>query len=84
MNSKLATATPTETSRWQSAHGKVAALSRSRPADDPELVDARRRLRAGRAADYLRALVSTGPPLTFQDRAALAGILLGEQVSTDA
>lgn len=52
---------------------KVAALSRSRPADDPELVAARRELKALTLSEHVRKTVASFPPLTTEqvDRVAL-------------
>lgn len=54
---------------------RVAALSRSRTTDDPDLVDARRSLRAERLADYIRANVDVAPPLTAEQRERLVLLL---------
>lgn len=57
---------------------RVAALSRSRTPDDPELVDARRSMRTERLADHIRRVVDEAPPLTTEQRSRLAAILHGE------
>jgi hypothetical protein len=54
---------------------RIAALSRSRTDDDPELVEARRDLKAAKLEDYIRRVVSEAPPLTDQQRELLAGLL---------
>ena len=64
-------------SSWTSDRARVASLSRSRPHDDPDLLDARRDLRAARLEDYIRRVVDTAPPLTGEQRARLAGLLAG-------
>lgn len=56
-------------------HAKVAALSRSRTADDPELVEARRNLRAEKLAECIRRTVDSAPPLTDAQRDRLAILL---------
>jgi hypothetical protein len=61
---------------------KVAALSRSRSADDPDLIEARRNLSAEKLEDYIRRTVDAAPPLTAEQRARLAGILAGGQVAS--
>ena len=61
--------------------GKVAALSRSRAADDPALVDARRDLRAERLADHIRRVVDEAPPLTTEQRDRLALLLRGSDAA---
>ena len=57
--------------------GKVGALSRSRNADDPDLADARRNLRAARLADYVEKVVAEAPPLTPEQRDRITAILRG-------
>ena len=60
---------------WTSERARVASLSRSRTADDPALLDARRDLRAARAEEYVRQLVDSAPPLTSEQRDRLAVLL---------
>lgn len=60
---------------WQVERARVAALSRSRTPEDPDLLDARRGLRYERAADYISELVSSAPPLTDEQRNRLASLL---------
>jgi hypothetical protein len=60
---------------WTQDRARVAALSRSRTADDPDLLDARRDLRAARAEDYIRALVDAAPPLTDEQKRRLSVLL---------
>lgn len=62
---------------WTSERARVASLSRSRPADDPDLVDARRNLRAERLAAYIEKVVAEAPPLTAEQRDRLAVLLRG-------
>jgi hypothetical protein len=42
---------------------RVAALARRRPANDPDLQAARRRLKAARLEDHVRKTVESWPPL---------------------
>ena len=56
---------------------RVASLSRSRPADDPELVEARQRLKGERLRALIREAVEAAPPLTEDQRRDLAGLLAG-------
>ena len=56
---------------------KVAALTRSRAANDPELVEARRNLLAARLEDHIRRTVDTAPPLSAEQRDRLAILLRG-------
>lgn len=60
---------------WRAERAKIAGLTRSRAPDDPELIAARRRLRACRAADYLRTTLAAQPPLSPGEVAELAAIL---------
>lgn len=62
---------------WTSERARVASLSRSRPADDPDLVDARRNLRAERLAAHIEKVVAEAPPLTAEQRDRLAALLRG-------
>lgn len=41
--------------------GRIAALTRSRTADDPELLAARRNLAAARLAEYIHAITRATP-----------------------
>lgn len=54
---------------------RVASLTRSRTADDPELLDARRNMRTERLADYIARVVDAAPPLTPAQRDRLALLL---------
>lgn len=56
---------------------RIAALSRSRTPDDPELVDARQQLSIERLADHIRAVVDAAPPLTEDQKARLRALLGG-------
>ena len=69
---------------WTSARAKVAALSRARASDDPELLQARSQMRAARAEDYIHKLISEAPPLTGEQRDRLAVILLAPDVNVGA
>lgn len=60
---------------WTRERGRVAALSRSRSADDPELIAARQNLKTERLADHIAKVVGEAPPLTEQQRDRLAGLL---------
>lgn len=61
---------------WTSERARVASLTRSRADDDPELVAARRNLRYERLADQIANVVSQAPPLTDDQRQALATLLV--------
>lgn len=62
---------------WTSERARVASLSRSREADDPDLIDARRNLKAARLNDYIQRVVAEAPPLTSDQRSRLAALLSG-------
>lgn len=62
---------------WTAERARVASLSRSRTPDDPDLIDARRNLRAARLADYIERTVNEAPPLTDEQRDRLASLLRG-------
>lgn len=66
---------------WTQDRARVAALSRSRAADDPDLTDARRDLRAARAEEYIRELVDAAPPLTDEQRHRLSTLLYPSAVA---
>lgn len=63
---------------------RVAALSRSRTPDDPELVAARRDLTAATLAEHIRRVVDTAPPLTDDQRTRLADLLRGGRPAATA
>lgn len=54
---------------------RIAALSRARESDDPDLIEARRNLRALRLEDHVRQVVAEAPPLTTEQRARIAALL---------
>lgn len=55
--------------------GRVASLSRSRPATDPDLINARRDLAAAKLDAYIKKVVSEAPPLTDEQRDRIAALL---------
>lgn len=55
--------------------GKIAAFSRSRQPDDPELVEARRNLRALRLQDHVERVLAQAPPLTDEQCERIAALL---------
>lgn len=59
---------------WTTHRARVAGLSHREP-DDPELLDARRDLRAARAEDYITKVLAEAPPLTDQQRTRLCELL---------
>jgi hypothetical protein len=58
------------------ARARVAALSRHRASDDPDLSSARADLLVVGAEDYIRKLVDSAPPLSAEQRSRLAVLLL--------
>lgn len=56
---------------------RYASLTRSRPADDPELLEAKRKWRAEMFAGHVAKLVAEAPPLSDEQRARIAGLLRG-------
>lgn len=55
---------------------RIAALSRDRKPDDPELVGARRDLAYERLAEHIKGVVDSAPPAT-PDQLARIGAILG-------
>jgi len=64
-------------STWKHERARVASLTRSRPADDPDLVDARQKLKAERLAEHVTKVVAQAPPLTPAQRDRIAVLLRG-------
>ncbi|RNB46546.1 hypothetical protein EDM22_13810 [Agromyces tardus] len=62
---------------WTAERARVASLSRSRTHDDPDLVEARRNLKAERLADHVARVVAEAPPLSPEQRARIAALLRG-------
>lgn len=62
---------------WTQERARVASLTRSRTPDDPDLLNARRDLKAERLAKYIRECVDTAPPLSAEQRDRLATLLRG-------
>jgi hypothetical protein len=60
---------------WTAERARVASLSRSRTPDDPDLVNARRNLRAARLEEAVRRAVDAAPELTPEHRERLAALL---------
>lgn len=63
---------PTE---WTHHRAKVAALSRDRSPDDPQLLAARRDLAAANVERYVARVVAEAPPLTPEQRDRIARLL---------
>lgn len=56
---------------------RIASLSRSRAADDPDLIEARRNLRAASLEAHVLRILDEAPPLTADQRQRIAGLLAG-------
>ena len=61
---------------------RIAALTRSRPADDPELIAARRDHAASRLEDHILHTLAAAPPLTPEQRDRLAYLIRGGEGPT--
>lgn len=62
-------------STWTHHRAKVASLSRVRTADDPDLVEARRDLKASRLEATAREAAESLPPLTDEQARRIAAII---------
>lgn len=62
---------------FNTERARVAALSRDRDPDDPDLLNARRNMRAEKLADHIARTVDAWPPLTPEQRDRLAVLLRG-------
>lgn len=60
---------------WRNPRARIGALSRSRAADDPDLIEARRDLHAARLAEHIKRVVDSAPPLTPEQRDRLSALL---------
>jgi len=62
---------------WTNQRARVAVLTRHRPSDDPELIEARRDFAAERLAIHVARVVAEAPPLTNEQLDRIAAILRG-------
>ena len=62
---------------WTHDRARVAGLSRDRKPTDPDLLAAKRDLRASRAEEYISRIVAEAPPLTDLQKARIAALLQG-------
>jgi len=62
---------------WTAERARVASLSRSRSADDPDLQAARLNLCAERLAAHVAKVVAEAPPLSPAQRDRIAVLLRG-------
>lgn len=58
-----------------SERARYAALTRSRPSDDDELLEARRNLRFECLSDHVARVIAEAPPLTDEQRERIATLL---------
>ena len=58
-----------------SERGRLAALSRSRSDDDPELLGTKQRLAAAKIEAYVERVVANAPPLTAEQCARVTELL---------
>lgn len=66
---------------WTHERARVASLTRSREPSDPDLVDARRNLRAARLEDYIKKVVDEAPRLNDDQLRRLAVLLQPQEVA---
>lgn len=71
--------TPTSARRER---GRYAALRRSRAADDPELLEARRCMREAALVAAIERALKNSPPLTAELRARIDALLADQQEAT--
>lgn len=62
---------------WTSERARIASLSRSRSADDPELVKARLNLKAAKLEEYVARVVAEAPALSTEQLNRVAVLLRG-------
>jgi len=60
---------------WPSARARVAALSRSRTEDDPEMLRARGDLQAARLAEHIARVLADAPTPSAEQLGRLAVLL---------
>ncbi|PBC35028.1 hypothetical protein CJ179_50280 [Rhodococcus sp. ACS1] len=65
-------------------HARVAALSRDRDPDDPDLVDARQNLNTAMLAAHIEKVLAKGPSLTTEQCEHLSALLRSTTGSGDA
>lgn len=65
----------TNSNSWTHERAKIASLSKTRPADDPDVLAHRQRLKAMRLEDHVRAVVASFPPITDEQAERVAALL---------
>ncbi len=71
----MTTNSPPIPTDWKQKRGRLARLSQDLPADDPQLGELRRDIRAARLAQHVEKILAEAPPLTDQQRDRLAELL---------
>jgi len=70
------TASTDEARSWTVPRARIAGYKRrGRPDSDPDLINARRELKAARIEEYVRRVVDTAPALSDEQRDRLALLL---------
>jgi hypothetical protein len=64
---------------WRTHRARVAALSRDRRPNDPELLQAKRLLKQARLAEVITTALAKGPELSRAQRIDLVDLLIGER-----
>lgn len=67
------------TRNWSHYRAKIAALSRVRPSDDPELTAARQELKAAKLEEHIRGVAASAPPLTAEQADFIASLIRTSQ-----
>jgi hypothetical protein len=67
------------TSIFRTARARYASLTRSRSADDPELVASRQLMLEQGLIDAIACAIESGPPITKQLRGRIEALLFGRQ-----
>lgn len=60
---------------WTTDRARIAALSRSRTPDDPDLIQARRALGLARTVERVRQAIEDAPPLDAETAARLRSLI---------
>ena len=67
----------TNATTWRTERARIAGMSSrpNRPPDDPELIEARRNLRALKLEEHVEKVLNGAPPLSDQQRERIAALL---------
>ena len=69
------------TNTWTSTRARVASLTRSRPSNDPELVEARQQLAALNIKRYAEKIMAEAPPLSVDQVNAITSALTSRSLA---